>query len=477
MNAENVNFLKTHQPLYETEPRKPKWFLFLLILLGILIIGGYVTKGMTNEYSPNDPNKYDPITLEPKSPDSFLKKITYFVFNKENQLYGYKEDRINLLLLGMSGLGHDGPFLTDTIIIASIKPSTGQIAMISIPRDLEVEIPGHGWRKINNASAFGEAKKQNSGAEFATKIIEDIFDINIHYYARVDFTAFKEIIDEVGGITVNVENSFTDHMYPTDNYEYQTIKFYKGIQTMNGETSLQFSRSRHGNNGEGSDFARARRQQKIIFALKEKLLSFETLANPIKINNILKSLDNHITTNMEFSDMISLIKLIKTLGTDQVTTAVLDDSPQNYLQNGYSPDGTFILEPKSGNFDEIIQMIENIFINGVTVRDDTPSQPAPKIDYTGTNIEIQNGTWSAGLAARMKKRLEDKNFIITTIGNSEIKPIESGGIYKISDKNSFEVVQGLQQELHISIKQTLPTGVVSASTTDILVILGNDIKE
>ena len=477
MNAENVNFLKTHQPLYETEPRKPRWFLFLLILLGILIIGGCITRSVVGEYAPENPDQYDPRTLEPKSPDGFLEKITYFVFNKESKLDGFKEDRINLLLLGMGGIGHDGPFLTDTIIIASIEPSTGKIAMISIPRDLGVEIPGHGWYKINHASAFGEAKESDSGAEFATEVIEKTFDIDIHYFARVDFTAFEEIIEEVGGLTIDVDRSFTDHMYPAENYEYQTIEFYKGIKTMNGKTALQFVRSRHGNNGEGSDFARARRQQKIIFALKEKLLSFETLVNPIKINNIRKSLERHITTDLSFSEMMSLIRLAKELNTGEVVTVVLDDSPQSYLQNGHSPNGAFILESKTGNFEAINKMIKNIFIEGELQKDNTPTQPEPTIDYSYANIEIQNGTWIAGMAARMKKRLEDKNFIISAVSNTEEKPVLTSGIYQISNKQTFDIVQALQTELHIPLKQLPPIGVESTSTTDILVVLGEDIQE
>jgi polyisoprenyl-teichoic acid--peptidoglycan teichoic acid transferase len=477
MNAENVNFLKTHKPLYETEPRKPRWFLFLLILLGVLIIGGCITRAIVGEYAPNDPDKYDPVTLEPKSPDGFLKKITYFVFNKENQLEGYKDDRINLLLLGMGGLGHDGPFLTDTIIIASIQPSTGKIAMISIPRDLGVKIPGHGWYKINHAGAFGEAEESDNGAKFAAEVIEKTFDIDIHYFSRVDFMAFEEIIDEVGGLKINIANSFVDHMYPADNYEYQTIEFFKGVQTMDGDTALKFVRSRHGNNGEGSDFARARRQQKIIFALKEKLLSFETLVNPIKINNIRKSLEKHITTNLDFSEIMSLVRLARELNTGEVVTVVLDDSPQNYLKNGYSSNGAFILEPKDGNFDKINDMIKNIFVNGETKRDDTPTQPEPKIDYSGINIEIQNGTWTAGMAARMKKRLEDKDFIINEISNTEEKPILYSGIYQISNKKASDVTQALQSELHVPIKESPPKNVQATSTTDILIILGNDIKE
>jgi len=117
------------------------------------------------------------------------------------------------------------------------------------------------------------------------------------------------------------------------------------------------------------------------------------------------------------------LKLIKELDTSSIITMVLDDSPTNFLDNGYTAGGSFILTPKTGNFDDISNMIENIFAKEKT-NNDTPKQDKPQIDYSYANIEIQNGTWSVGMAARMRKRLEDKNFYIETIGNAEEKPIE-----------------------------------------------------
>jgi len=428
------------------------------------------------EYAPQDPAAYDPSTLKPKRPEGLVKQLTHFVFQKEYELEGYTEDRINLLLLGMGGLGHDGPFLTDTIIIASVKPSTGQIAMISIPRDLGVKIPKHGWYKINHASAFGEAEKRGSGGDLAAKVVEDMFDIDIHYYTRVDFQAFSEIVDEVGGIKVSVDRSFEDHMYPAPDHEFQTIEFSAGQQVMNGDIALKYVRSRHGSNGEGSDFARARRQQKVLFALKEKLLSFSTLANPVKINKIRKSLDQHVATNFEFADIMSLFRLSRELTNKKIITVVLDDGVNGYLKSDYTEQGGFMLRPKTGDFKEITRMIGNIFENEQPVPNDTPEQVKPKL--TPATIEIQNGTWTAGMASRMRKRLQDKGFYITNVGNTEEKPVEQSGIYQLTGKDVFDVLQALQRELRVPIKQKVPEGInIVSSTVDILVLLGADINE
>jgi len=467
-----VNFL--HQQTEKTKAPTPRWLVFLIII-ALLIVSGCITRAIIGEEAPNDPNAYDPVTLEPKKPEGFFNKLKTLVLSKDGKLEGERGDRINILVLGMGGIGHDGPFLTDTIIITSIKPSTGEVAMISIPRDLGVKIPGKGWYKINHANAYGEAKEYNSGAEFTTKVVEDTFDLNIHYYVRVDFQAFEEIVDEVGGIKINIDRYFIDHMYPAEENEYQTVEFNRGVQVMDGSTALVFVRSRHGSNGEGSDFARAKRQQKVLLALKEKLLSFSTLANPLRINNIRKSLTKHIITNLEFADIMSLLRLAKEVNTDKIINLVLDTGPDGYLEEGYSPEGAFILEPKTGNFKEIKKVIENIFEEVPMIEDDTPEQITPSLPTA--NIEIQNGTWIVGMAARMKKRLEDRNFKITTIGNTKERPQDTSGIYNVSDKGLYSVLKALQQELHIPIKENLPVGVTPTSTTEIFIILGTDMEE
>ncbi len=477
MENENPNFLEQEKNEPQEQNSIKKWrriFLISVITFSIVLAVG-VSRLMATEYAPNNPDAYDAVTLEPKEPRGLLSKIKQLIFHKEDMLEGEHDDRVNVLILGMGGPGHDGPFLTDTIIIASIKPSTNQVAMISIPRDLGVDIPGYGWHKINHANAYGEAKQKDWGGAFASQVIENTFDINIHYYVRVDFKAFEEVVDEVGGVNVNVARSFIDYMYPATNDQYRTVAFDQGIQKMDGQTALIYARSRHGSNGEGSDFARARRQQKVILALKEKILSFGTLLNPMKINNIMKSLENHITTNMEFADIITFAKKAKRLDTSNIITVVLDNSADGYLANAYSPNGAFMLQPKSGNFEQINQMMKNIFQSDIQIADDTPEQDSP--DYKYADIEIQNGTWYAGMAARMRKRLQDKGFYVASIGNTQKRPQSDSIIYVMPDKNFDDIVNALEQELLIKKDDHLPAGIQTASSTDILIVLGEDMQE
>lgn len=471
-----VDFLKYQSP-EPSEPLEPprrarRSCLFFILFLLLLSVGcvSFIVRGFGNDTSGVT---YREVTLEPQAPQGFFSRLKQLVFHDGASLAGQKEDRINILLLGMGGPGHDGPYLTDTIIIASIKPSTGQVAMTSIPRDLWVNVSGYGWNKINHVNSFGETKRPGWGAAFAAEMIKDNFGLDIHYYVRVDFKAFEEIIDEVGGIRVNVERSFTDPQYPTANNGVETISFTKGAQVMSGNRALKYARSRHGNNGEGSDFARAKRQQKMLLAFKEKVVSFSTLSNPVRVQNIMESLDSHITTNLTFPEMVEFAKLGQALDTSHIIHQIFDNSEGGYLVQSFSSDGQYILAPRTGNFEEISDVMNRVFDIATPVANDTPAQDAPAA-FTSANIEIQNGTWRAGLAARLKRTLTEKQFVVTGVGNTLDRPLAASAIYTVRPGVPSDTVTALSSELGLPIYGTLPPTFTVQTSTDILVVIGDD---
>ncbi|MFH0927967.1 MAG: LCP family protein, partial [bacterium] len=197
-----------------------------------------------------------------------ISQIRGFFGSKANGPKSDNTGRTNILLLGVGGYGHEGPQLSDTILLVSLDREDKKVGIISIPRDLSVEIPGYGERKINSANAYGEEKGQGEGPKLAAQVAESVFGMPVHYYVRVDFNAFQSIIDQIGGVDINVDRAFTDSQYPTNDYGVETISFNAGWQHMDGQTALKYSRSRHGTGGEGSDFARSARQQKILNAVK-----------------------------------------------------------------------------------------------------------------------------------------------------------------------------------------------------------------
>ncbi|MFA6215808.1 MAG: LCP family protein, partial [Patescibacteria group bacterium] len=307
-------------------------------------------------------------------------QIQHLIGSNDKNLNGEKEDRINVLLLGIGGENHDGPYLTDTSILASFKPSTKQVSLVSIPRDLLVPIPGYGWQKINHADAYGEVKNPGRGGEKTAEIVSQVFGVPIHYYVRIDFAGFKQIVDDLGGITVDVENLLDDPNYPikgketattTERYEHLYIK--PGVKNMDGELALKFVRSREGRGIEGSDFARSKRQQKVLMAIKEKALSFGVLANPYKVGKLMDTLSQHLATNMQVWEIIKFFNLGRDITEQNITRRVLDDSPNGSLYAAMTEGGAFVLRPKAGDFSELKLIAQEVFSTGTTTAEIKPT--------------------------------------------------------------------------------------------------------
>lgn len=481
------------EPVQAPEKKKKALLVIAFFVFSLSIIS-FVARHYALARWPESAEAYDEATLKPKS-NGFFATVKNFIFHSNYVLQGEADDRVNILVLGIGGAGHDGPYLTDTNIIISFKPSTKEVSLVSIPRDLGVNIPGHGWRKINSADAFGESETPGSGGDFARAVFAKTFDISIPYYIRVDFTAFKNLIDALGGLSINVPTAFTDTSFPGPSESYQTISFSAGVQTMNGEQALNYSRSRHGTNGEGSDFARARRQQLIIAALKEKMLSLNTYINPVTLQKIWSSLSEHVSTNLDFGQLMYAANLGKEVS-DQPKTLVLDNSLDGYLISTTGESGAFLLSPKTGDFATINSAIKNIF--EVTTKPSIPAsplaantQPEKLITPILTGkIEIQNGTWRVGLAARLNKQLSDKGFNVIAVGNSLKRPVASTTIYLLQTNVDSKVTNKLSAELHSIVATTLPdwlkpaydntaspedeSGMKYNHDADLLVILGND---
>lgn len=451
------------------------WRSIIVLVVVIVLIGaGFLAKIVLAINSTNS---------DSQKKVSFFEQIKHLIINPEKQLDGEGSDRINILLAGIGGAGHDGAYLADTIIVVSIKPSTGEVATLSVPRDLYVDIPGYGWRKINNALAFGRESNYPGGGEaLLASVVSKIISQPIDYYARVDFAGFRKIIDDIGGIDIYVDNSFADYEYPDYNYGYQTISFTKGWEHMSGERALQFVRSRHGTNGEGSDFARSKRQQKVLMALKDKLFSLNTFTNPSSIVSALSDLGNHNQTNLQLWEILRLAKLVQNIQKDQIITRVLDTGPDGLLINDTTPDGAYILRPKSGNFSEIQYLATNIFNTSRITRENAV-------------IEVQNSTKETGLATRIADQLRGMQYNVVRVGNMQTQePLARTTIYDLSGGKKPYSLASLKNMLNADVASQLPpfmsdnninyqsivapsnaTAKAATPDVDLLIIVGTDL--
>lgn len=318
------------------------------------------------------------------------------------------DGRINVLLLGMAGGTHDGATLTDTILAVSYNLKTKQLHVISIPRDL--------WLPSlqNKANAIYQIGiLQKNGLNLAKTVMGNVVGLPIRYGLRVDFHGFVEIVDALEGIDIDVAKTFDDYNYPITDKEndlcgyieeerdfsedeakklnieagkrkvfispdgqiatdsaqedkgakyfacrYEHIHFDKGVTTMDGETALKYVRSRHGTNGEGSDFARSARQEKVIAAVRSKILSLETLTNPQKIKDLIDTLSKSIDADISLNDAAEFYKLSKDIV--KTYSIVLDDSvlfhpsPADY-------GGAYVLISQDDDFSVIHEYIKRVF--------------------------------------------------------------------------------------------------------------------
>jgi LCP family protein required for cell wall assembly len=241
----------------------------------------------------------------------------------------------NVLLLGIGGEGHEGGDLTDSILLASFNLKTNKVTLIAIPRDVWVASMK---AKINTAYHYGNERREGGGRDLAKSAVAETLGIPVHYALVLDFHGFVKAIDAVGGIDVEVENTFDDYKYPIPGKEtaepesdrYEHIHFDKGTTHMDGATALKFARSRHALGDEGTDFARAARQEKIILAFRNKIVSTDTLFSSETINKLKESVSSSIDTDIEGAEQASFPKVILGLGgKDNINNIALTD----YLQN------------------------------------------------------------------------------------------------------------------------------------------------
>lgn len=294
--------------------------------------------------------------------DGFLKSLWKTIPGVgSNELQGQKEGQINILLLGMRGSNMvGGGLLADTIMVVSVRPEENKVALISIPRDLYVQDPGtSNHSKINAVHALYEEKGEGKGMETMKQIVTEVTGLPIHYVVRLDFKGFVDLVETVGGVDVYLDKPFSE---PTQFEGEDALNFSlpAGKNHLNGQKALFFVRARY----TSSDFERARRQQQVLIALKDKLLSLGTLSDFGKANNIMNILGNDVRTDMDISEMKKAFDLMGKIKDPQMKQKVFDTSSEGllYSSKADTPEGkTYILLPSGGNYDKIHEACRNIF--------------------------------------------------------------------------------------------------------------------
>ena len=376
------------------------------------------------------------------------------------------EPSFSIVLMGRGGAGHDGGALTDTIVIAKILLESKRVLLLSVPRDLYVDIPYDGsthFGKLNSAYAIGIDSKNysskrepftgpNGGGELAKSVLSTVTGLQLDRYMVLDFSGFEQAIDLIGGVDVTVDRAFVDYEYPISGRErldcaspiektattptslqdeisagtldpttlpklsqefpcrYEALRFAAGEQHLSGPLALKYVRSRHSSE-EGSDFARSNRQKKLMVAVVEKIFSLNQIA---KLPSFVSTLRSHIDTDFSASDWVTWIPKAPAIKDYPITSLSLTD--QNYLSDDQHVDKQYVLLPKAGqgNYQAIHNWIQSTENPAIPLR-------YPRIEILSSQ---QSASQSASISATLAEKfypVEQKKFTATNSASISIR--------------------------------------------------------
>lgn len=370
--------------------------------------------------------------------------------------------RVTILLMGLDYRDWEAGEVprTDSMILLTIDPMTSSAGMLSIPRDMWVNIPGYDYYKINQAYYFGELDQlPGGGPALAVKTVESFIGVPINYYAQIDFGAFVRVIDEIGGVKIDVPEKIT--IDPIGDSPKVTLE--PGRYTLNGELALAYARSRKGS---GDDFARAERQQQVILAVRDRILQFDQMPSLVtKAPKIYQEISSGLQTNLTFDQAFRLGLLAMDLPAENIRKAVIGPSEVEFAK---SPDGLDILIPYP---DRIRLVRDQVFTSGdsispIALTEDLKSQVATE----AARISVQNGSYTTGLAALTAEFFRSQGLTVTEETNaSDIYSVTT--IYVLSGKPyTVRYLADIMQVENIRIYNRYePT-----ASVDLIVTLGTD---
>lgn len=373
----------------------------------------------------------------------------------------------NALIIGIDTRENDqGLQNTDTMIVATLNNNKDVVTMLSIPRDLLAENPVYpgDFIKINSIYTTCESYNPGTGIDCLRAEVEKITGLTIHYYGMVDIQGLVKIVDILGGVDIDVENPLIDCEFPAPDGEWELVSFEKGPQHMDGTTAMKFARTRECQSTEGSDYARARRQQKVITAMKDKMLSAQTLSNPIKVIEILDQLGSSVKTSaITRTDIEAARNTAEKIKTENIYGLVLDPIAGNWtlIQEDNST-GTFTLVPQEGlgNWNNIQQYVQYYLEN-------------PGICSEMASIFIYNGGIGYDAAyAKFQELSAQYPYLWLVFGGNYTQDVTGNVIYSFTEKPKIATLDVLDTFFATEWTKETPMGIASLYGENIAVVLG-----
>lgn len=336
--------------------------------------------------------------------------------------------RVTILLMGIDRrCGEIGPVRTDSMMLLTVDPVGKTAAILSLPRDLWVEIPGFGVERINQAHYFGEIfEYPGGGPALAVDTVEAILGTDIHYFATVNFEAFIQVVDLLGGITLDVPEAIDDQTYPDECYGFDPFTIGTGEQTLDGASALKYARTRATQNG---DIARAARQQQVVLAVRDAAVS-QVGELIIKAPQVWDALSQNVATTMQLEEALQLAWLLPEIPRENIRNGVIGDDYVFKVQNS---DEQFVLVPRR---QAIRDLRDNLFaLPGAAHIEDEDQQARlyAQVEAEGAAIAVYNGTQKFGLAGDTQTWLENNGVTIAAVGNDDLSTNVTSRIIQYGD--------------------------------------------
>ena len=365
-------------------------------------------------------------------------------------------DPVNILVMGIDQRATEQT-RTDSMIVLHVDPSSHQVKMLSVPRDLWVSIPTadsshpYGHYKINAAYALGQP--YGAGPQFAQLTVESVLGIPINYYAVLKFGGFKSVVDALGGVTVCVPQEINDPQYPADiGNGYNPLKIKAGCQNMHGTLALDYARERH--SYVQQDLGRIQAQQAIMAGIEKQILSFGTL---FRVPAITSAVDSAVITNLPHSALPTLAVLLGRAKGDRTQHAYLN-MDGGYVTTGVSADGQDILV---GNWPRINTLVANMFAD-------------PRLREEHATVQVRNGQHQAGLAAMYTNILQGAGFNTVAPSNADKNTYQRNLVIVNQDSRGADYTARVLAQVMQADVADLHLG---ANQPQIVAILGSDATE
>lgn len=378
------------------------------------------------------------------------------------------KDRVTILMMGTDlRPDEDDAPRSDSLILMTLDPAAMTAGILSIPRDLWVDIPGYGHAKINTAYYNGEHDRlPGGGPGLAVKTVQNFLGVPIDYYVSINFHAFETLIDQIDGIDVDNPVDINDPEYPDCCYGYDPFYLRAGRQHLNGHDALRYARTRH----DSDDIARAKRQQQVILAVRQKVLSLGMLPTLVaRAPALYATIQDGISTDLSLDQIASLALLAQKIPDDNIRSMVID---YNYMEPAVSPDGLDILRPYPGKIRELRDQLFSS--DGTLAPVIQEADLASLAQQEAARIVVQNGTYTDGLAGATANYLRSLGLNVV---DAVTAPDRGDHGYATSVIKDFTgkpySTRYLAQMMNVSLAGIL-SGNDPNSPADIIVVVGND---